>query len=84
MTTYFYNTGEMYGLTYVKSPSAILNIEHDVKYCSMWSILNTLHSSVNSRPNIVSNIGQYFKYLKFMDVTSDMVINLVMSLDLRS
>ena len=36
MIAYFYKTGEMNGLSYVKCPlisSAILNIENDDKYC---------------------------------------------------
>ena len=46
MTVYYYQTGEMNGLTYVKIPlrsSAILNIENKDKNCFLWSILACLH-----------------------------------------
>ena len=42
MIIYFYKTTEMNGSNYVKIPftsSAILNIEDDDNYCSIWSIL---------------------------------------------
>ena len=58
MIIYFYKTGEMNGLSYVKIPlrsSAILNTENDDKYCLLWSILASLHSGNNIHPNRVSN-----------------------------
>ena len=42
MIVYFWNTGEMSGLSYVKIPlriSAILNIENKDKFCFLWSML---------------------------------------------
>ena len=63
MTVYCYKTGEMNGLSYVKSPlrsSAILKTENDDKYCFLWSILAYLHPCKNIHPNRVSNFRLYF------------------------
>ena len=66
VTVYFYKTIEMDGRSYVKIPSrsnAILNIENNDKYCSLWSILAYLHPCNNHHPNRVSNYRQYFNEL---------------------
>ena len=58
MTIYFYKTGELNGLNYVKIPSrsnAILNFENNDKYCFNWSILASLHPCNDTHPNRVSN-----------------------------
>ena len=57
----FYKTGELKGSNYVKIPlrsNAILNIEHDDKYCLIWSILASLHLCDIDNPNRVSNYRQ--------------------------
>ena len=59
MIVSFYKTGEMNGSQYVKFPlraSAILNIENNVKYCFIWSILASLHPCNNNHPNRVSKL----------------------------
>ena len=66
MTVYFYETGEMKKVSYVKIPlrsSAILNIENDDKNCFLWSILAHLLPCKNNYPNRVSNYKQYFDEL---------------------
>ena len=66
MTIYFYKTGELNCLSYVKIPlrsSAILNIEINDKYCCLWSILASLHPCNNNHPNGVLNYKQYFNEL---------------------
>ena len=53
----------MNGRSYVKTllrASAILNVENDVKYCFLWSILAYLHPCNKNHPNRVSNYRQYF------------------------
>ena len=48
----------MNGSSYVKIPlrsNAILNIENNVNYCFMWSILASLHPCNNNNPNRRSN-----------------------------
>ena len=58
MTIYFYQTGELNGLSYVKTPSrsiAILNIEKNDKYCFIWSILASLNPCNNTHPIRVSD-----------------------------
>ena len=58
MTIYFYKTGELNGLSYVKTPlraNAILNIENKHKYCFLRSILASLHYCNVNHPNRVSN-----------------------------
>ena len=53
----------MDGRSYVKIPlrsNAILNIENNVKYCFLWSILAYLHPCNNNHPNRVSSYRQYF------------------------
>ena len=65
MTVYFYKTGEMNGLSYVKIPlrsSAILNIEND-KYCFLLSILAYLNPCNNNHTHRVSNYRKYFNEL---------------------
>ena len=62
MTVYFYKTGEMTGLSYVKIPlrsNAILNIEKNEKYCFIWSILVSLYPCIKNHPNSVSNYKHY-------------------------
>ena len=66
MTVYFYKTGEMNRLSYVKIPlksSAILNMENDDTYCFSWSILAYLHPCNINHPNRVSKYGQYLNEL---------------------
>ena len=66
MTVYFYKTNEINGSKYVKIPlrsNAILNIENNDEYCSLWSMLAYLHSCNNNHPNRVSNYRQYFNEL---------------------
>ena len=66
MTVYFYKTREMDGRSYVKIPlrsKAILNIENNDKYCSLWSILASFHPCNDNHPNRVSNYKQYFNEL---------------------
>ena len=66
MTYYFYKTNEMNGSNYIKIPlrsNAILNIENNVKYCFLWSILASLYPCNNNHPNRVSNYKQYFNEL---------------------
>ena len=66
MTVYFYKTGELNGSNYVKIPlrsNAILIVENNDKYCSIWSILACLHPCNNNRPNRVSKDKQFFNEL---------------------
>ena len=66
MILYFYKTGKMNGSSYIKNPlrpAAILNIENDVNYCFIWSILAKLHLCNTNHPNTVSNYKQYFNEL---------------------
>ena len=54
----FYETGELNGSSYVKTPLrsfAILNNQNNDKYCFIWSILASLHPCENDHPNRVSN-----------------------------
>ena len=44
-------------------PSGILNTENDDKYCSLWSILASLHPRNDNGPNRVSNFRQDFDEL---------------------
>ena len=70
MTLFFYITTELNGSSYVKNPmksSALLNIEIDVKYCFLWSILAHLHPCENSHPNRVSNYKQNFDELNIQE-----------------
>ena len=70
MTIYFYETTEMNGSNYIKSPlrsNAILNVENNDKYCFLWSILAYLHPCSNSHPNRVSNYKPYFNELNIQD-----------------
>ena len=63
MTVFFYKTGEMNELSFVKSHfriSAILNIENIDKYCFSWSILDYSQPCNNNHPNRVSNYRQNF------------------------
>ena len=65
-TVYFYKTGEMNGSNYGKillRSNAILNIENNDKYCSLWSILAYLYPCNINHPNRVSNYRQYFNEL---------------------
>ena len=61
-TLYFYKTGELNGLIYVKIPfrsNAILNTENNDKYCFLWSILGILQPCNSSHPRhyqIINNI----------------------------
>ena len=43
--------------------NAILNIENNVKYCFLWSIITYLHPCNNHHPNRVSNCRHYFDEL---------------------
>ena len=66
MTIFVYKTNEMNGSNYIKIPlrsNAILNVENNDKYCFLWSILASLHPSINNHPNRVSNYRQYFNDL---------------------
>ena len=47
--------------------NAILNIENNEKYCSLWSILGYLHPCNINHPNRVSNYKQYFNELNIQD-----------------
>ena len=70
MTVYFYKTGEMNGLGYVKIPlrsSAILIFENDDKFCFLWSILIYLRPCNNNHRNRVSIFKQHFKELNNQD-----------------
>ena len=61
MTVYFYKTGEMNGLTYVKirlRSFATYSFENIEKYYFLWSILANLHPCNNYHPNRVSNYKQ--------------------------
>ena len=63
MMVCFFKTIELNGSNYVKFPlrsNAILNIEKNDKYCSMWSIKAKLHPCNNNHPKRVSNYKQYF------------------------
>ena len=71
MTVHFYKTGEMNGSNYIKIPlrsNAILNIEDNDKYCSIWSILASLHPCINNHPNRVSTCKQYFNELNINEL----------------
>ena len=62
----FYKTGELNGSSCFKFPlrsNAILNLESNDKYCSLWSTLASLHPCKNDHPNRVSNYKQYFDEL---------------------
>ena len=64
----FCKTEELNGTSYVKIPlrsSAILNIQNNDKYWSIWSILASLHPCENDHPNRVSNYNCYFNELNF-------------------
>ena len=64
----FYKTEELNGTSYVKIPlrtSSILNIQNNDKYCSIWSILASLHPCENDHPNRVNNYVHYFNELNF-------------------
>ena len=66
----FYKTTELVGTSYVKIPlksNAILNIQNNDKYCSIWSILASLHPCENDHPNRVNNYLQYFNELNFQN-----------------
>ena len=66
MVVFFYKTGEMNGLSYVKIPlrsSPTLNIENNDKFCFLWSILAHLQPYNINHPNRVSNYKQYFNEL---------------------
>ena len=66
--TSFYKTEELNSTSYVKIPlrsSAILNIQNKDKYCSVWSILASLHPCKNTHPSRVNNYSQYFNELNF-------------------
>ena len=66
MTIYFYKTNELNDSNYIKillRSNAILNVENNDKYCSLWSILACLHPCSNNHPNRVSNYKQYFNEL---------------------
>ena len=66
MTIYFYKTGELNGLNYVKIPlrtNAVLNNEKNCKYCFIWSILASLHLCNNNHPNRVANYKENFHEL---------------------
>ena len=59
----FYETGELNGSNYVKSPlrsNAILFIENVDIFCFISSILVYLHPCENDHPNRVSNCRQHF------------------------
>ena len=56
----------MNGSKYIKFPlksNAILNIENNDKYCSLWSILVYINLCNNNHPNRVSFYRQYFNEL---------------------
>ena len=66
MTVYFYKTGEMKRLSYVKLPlrsNAILDIENNNKYYFLRSILAYLHPCNNNHPNRVSIYKKSFNEL---------------------
>ena len=66
MTVYSYKTGELNGSNYVRIPlrsNAILKFGNNDKYCSLWSILASLHPCNNIHPNRVSNYRQCFDEL---------------------
>ena len=70
MTVYFYQIGEMNALSYVKialRSSAIINIESDDKYCSLWSQIAYLHLCFNNHPNRVSNYRPFFNEINSQD-----------------
>ena len=46
--------------------NAILNIENNDKYCSLWSILAYLRPCNNNHPNRVSNYEQFFNELNII------------------
>ena len=63
MKTRYHKTGELDGLSYVKTPlrsNALLNIKNNDKFCFVWSILACLHPCDNDHPNRVSNYKPYF------------------------
>ena len=62
----FYITGELNGSSFAKIPlrsNALINIKNNEKYCSIWSILASLHPCDKDHPNRVSNCSQYFDEL---------------------
>ena len=64
----FYKSTELNGTTYVKNPlrsNAILNVQNNDKYCSIWSILASLHPCENTHPSRINNYSQYFSELNF-------------------
>ena len=66
MTIYFHQKGIMNGSNCIKNPlrsNAILNIENNDKYCFIWSVLGSLHTSNICHPIRVSNYEQYFDEL---------------------
>ena len=66
MTIYFYITGELIGLSYVKfllRTNAVLNIKNNDKYCFIWSTLASLHPCNNNHPNRVANYKRKFHEL---------------------
>ena len=57
----FHKTEELNGSSHVKVPlrsSAILNIQNNDNYCSIWSIFASLHPCENSHPTIVNHYLQ--------------------------
>ena len=63
MTLYFHKTGELNGSKYVKIPlrlNAILNIENNDNYCSLWSILANLHHCNTNHNNRITDYKQHF------------------------
>ena len=64
----FYKTTEMNGTSFVKIPlrsNAILNDQHNDKYCFIWSILAGLYPCKNTHPSRVNNYLQFFNELNF-------------------
>ena len=62
----FYKTGELNSSSYVKIPlrsNALINIKNNENFCSIWSILASLHPCKADHPNRVSNYKQYFDEL---------------------
>ena len=66
----FYKTTESNGTSYVKIPlrsNAILNIQNNAQYCSIWSISASLQPCEISNPSRVNNYSQYFNELNFQN-----------------
>ena len=63
----YYKTGELNGSSYVKIPlrsNALMSFKNlNDKFCSVWSILVSLHPCENDHPNRVSNYNQFFNEL---------------------